>query len=143
MISPENPPVPACEPGPAPIRTEFGCVPVTGPYSPFMEPGAPASPVIGARRRRMALALMAGIALSLRAWAHPDDPGSPPPELPPVDCPADLNGDGFVSGYDLGYLLSEWGDPAPALGGDINRDGVINGIDIGILLGAWGDCPGD
>ena len=77
------------------------------------------------------------------SWAMPEDPGSPPPALPPQDCPADLNGDGFVSGYDLGYLLSEWGDPAPALGGDINQDGVINGMDIGILLGAWGDCPGD
>lgn len=118
---------------------------IAGTYSSAMVSGR--SDLGGLRARRGSLALaataMAVACTSGLSWANPDDPDSPPPALPPRDCPADLNGDGFVSGYDLGYLLSEWGDPAPALGGDINQDGVINGMDIGILLGAWGDCPGD
>ncbi len=116
-----------------------------GTYSSGMVSGRSALGSLRARRTSLALAATAAVVacVSGLSWAMPDDPGSPPPAPPPKDCPADLNGDGFVSGYDLGYLLSEWGDPAPALGGDINQDGVINGMDIGILLGAWGDCPGD
>ena len=53
-------------------------------------------------------------------------------------CAGDLNGDGTVSGADLGLFLGSWGDsPCDA---DINGDGVCNGADLGVLLGAWGDC---
>jgi subtilisin family serine protease len=52
-------------------------------------------------------------------------------------CPADFDGDGSVSGNDLGILLSSWG--ASSL--DITGDGVVNGGDMGVLLSAWGPCP--
>ncbi len=49
---------------------------------------------------------------------------------------ADLNGDGHVTGADLGLLLSSWGRCAgcPA---DLNLDGIVDGADLGLLLGAW------
>ena len=59
-----------------------------------------------------------------------------PPEIP---CPADLDGDGVVSGSDIGLLLGDWG----ACGGcpsDLDGDGIVGGGDIGLLLGAWGIC---
>ena len=53
------------------------------------------------------------------------------------DCPEDLNGDGGVTGADLGLLLAAWG----TAGGDLNGDGTTNGADIGLLLAAFGtDC---
>lgn len=59
------------------------------------------------------------------------------------NCPADLNGDNFVNGDDLGILLGAWGQCAsttcPA---DFNDDGFVNGDDLGVMLGAWGACPG-
>jgi hypothetical protein len=52
-------------------------------------------------------------------------------------CPADLTGDGFVNGADLGLVLSSW-DIGP--GGDLDGDGTTGGSDLGILLSAWGTC---
>ena len=52
-------------------------------------------------------------------------------------CPADISGDGVVSGIDLGFLLSSWGEAGR---GDINADGVVDGEDMGLLLSAWGAC---
>lgn len=46
----------------------------------------------------------------------------------------DLNGDGSVSGADLGLLLGQFGGPGSA---DFNCDGVVDGADLGILLGGW------
>lgn len=54
---------------------------------------------------------------------------------PDTDC-ADLNGDGRVSGADLGLLLGQWGGPA-APPFDLNGDSLVNGADLGILLGCW------
>ena len=51
-------------------------------------------------------------------------------------CPADFNGDGDVSGADMGLLLAAWGTAA----GDLNGDGTTSGADIGLLLAAWGPC---
>lgn len=47
----------------------------------------------------------------------------------------DLNGDGAVTGADLGLLLGQWGG---AGSGDLNGDGAVTGADLGLLLGAWG-----
>ena len=59
----------------------------------------------------------------------------------PAACPADLSGDGFVDGADLGVLLAAWGDvnvgPEPA---DLNEDGTVDGSDLGELLAGWGLC---
>jgi hypothetical protein len=49
--------------------------------------------------------------------------------------PADLNGDGFVNGADLGIMLGGWGLPGPT---DLNHDGTTDGPDLGMLLGSWG-----
>lgn len=50
---------------------------------------------------------------------------------------ADLNGDGFVDGADLGMLFSMWG-ACPGCPGDLNLDGVVDGADFGTLFAAWG-----
>ena len=52
-------------------------------------------------------------------------------------CPADFDGDGSVSGNDLGILLSSWGVSDL----DITGDGVVDGGDMGTLLSTWGPCP--
>jgi len=56
-------------------------------------------------------------------------------------CPgptADINGDGSVSGADLGLLLAGWGDCAGSCcAADLSGDGVVNGADLGLLLAAW------
>jgi hypothetical protein len=56
-------------------------------------------------------------------------------------CPADLNADRTVNGFDLGLLLGAWGTDGAPVGADINGDGTVNGFDLGLLLGAWGACP--
>jgi hypothetical protein len=59
------------------------------------------------------------------------------------NCPADLNGDNFVNGDDLGILLGAWGQCASSTcPADFNDDGFVNGDDLGVMLGAWGACPG-
>jgi hypothetical protein len=56
------------------------------------------------------------------------------------DCLADLNGDGVVSGGDLGLLLNAWGPTAPSGAGDVNHDGLIDGADLALMLNSWGFC---
>ncbi|MBL9141230.1 MAG: CHRD domain-containing protein [Phycisphaerae bacterium] len=58
---------------------------------------------------------------------------------PPPECPADLDGDGAVSGADLGMLLGAWGTADPAA--DLDGDGNVGGADLGMMLSAWGPCP--
>ena len=54
------------------------------------------------------------------------------------DCPADLDGNGVINGFDLSAVLAGWGTPA----GDTNGDGTTNGIDITTILSAWNtNCP--
>jgi hypothetical protein len=56
-------------------------------------------------------------------------------------CPADLNADRAVNGFDLGLLLGAWGTNGQPVGADVNGDGIVDGFDLGLLLGAWGACP--
>jgi hypothetical protein len=56
------------------------------------------------------------------------------------DCLADLNGDGLVSGGDLGLLLNAWGLTAPTGAGDVNHDGQVDGADLALMLNSWGPC---
>lgn len=57
-------------------------------------------------------------------------------------CPADIDGDGRVSGIDLGALLGRWGLVGVGAGrADIDGDGTVAGSDLGILVSAWGACP--
>ncbi len=53
--------------------------------------------------------------------------------LPPGS--PDLNGDGRISGADLGILLGDWGKPGGS--SDIDLNGTVDGGDLGVLLGAW------
>ena len=78
-----------------------------------------------------------------------DTPGTPNPDCenqcPNPDCPADINGDTFVNGFDLGILLGNWSIPPTVPGcdgktpccADLNDDTLVNGFDLGILLGNW------
>lgn len=59
-------------------------------------------------------------------------------------CPADLDGNGIVDGFDLTTLLANWGpceDPVACEFADLNYDGLVDGQDLLILLSAWGRCP--
>ena len=56
-------------------------------------------------------------------------------------CVADLDGDGAVTGADLGILLGQWGC-AGTCSADLDGDGWVGGPDLGILVSQWGECPG-
>lgn len=59
-------------------------------------------------------------------------------------CPADLDGDGEVSGGDLGLLLVAWGPcHSGACPADLDGDGVVSGSDLGVFLVNIGPCDGD
>jgi hypothetical protein len=49
---------------------------------------------------------------------------------------ADLDGDGVVTGSDLGLLLASWG-PCRACTADLSGDGIVDGVDLGLLLAEW------
>lgn len=57
-------------------------------------------------------------------------------------CQGDIDGDGTVTGSDLGALLGAWG--TAGTGGlrceDVDMDGIVDGADLGLLLGAWQRC---
>jgi hypothetical protein len=53
----------------------------------------------------------------------------------PVPRAPDIDGDGRVSGSDLGILLGDWSLPGGR--SDLDGDGVVGGSDLGLLLGAW------
>lgn len=57
----------------------------------------------------------------------------------PGICQGDLDGDGQVTGLDLGILLVDWA--AGTLAADLNDDGLVDGTDLAILLPLWGPCP--
>lgn len=73
---------------------------------------------------------------SLLAIRWSENPIRIAPE-PVETCLGDLNGDGAVSGGDLGLLLAGWSLPGAS---DLNEDGTTNGADLGLLLAAWGPC---
>lgn len=50
---------------------------------------------------------------------------------------ADLDGDGVVSGGDLGLLLGAWGTADGCVPADLDGDGIVGGGDLGLLLGQW------
>ena len=64
------------------------------------------------------------------------------PVVPPL---GDLDGDGYVSGSDLGLLLAAWNAPLPTNGtlhlADLNIDFAVSGADLGLLLAEWNPAP--
>jgi uncharacterized protein (DUF362 family) len=65
------------------------------------------------------------------------------------ECPADLDGDGWVTFSDLGWMLNAWGpcinDDDPCQGANIDIKGAsantIDFNDLSLLLGSLGECP--
>ena len=57
----------------------------------------------------------------------------------PVDCDADITGDGIVNINDLLTLIANWNTSSPL--GDVNEDGIIDIEDLLLLIAAWGACP--
>ncbi len=59
----------------------------------------------------------------------------PPCEGGSTGNPADIDGDGVVTGADLGLIFANWGGSGT---GDINGDGVVDAADLGLVLVAFG-----
>jgi hypothetical protein len=55
-------------------------------------------------------------------------------------CLGDIDGDGQVSGGDMGLLLAAWGPCTGRCAADLTENGTVDGADIGLLLAAWGPC---
>ncbi len=54
----------------------------------------------------------------------------------PVDCPADLTGDGVIDALDLNVVLASFGSGD---GGDITGDGVTDSADLNEVLSVFGE----
>lgn len=55
-------------------------------------------------------------------------------------CLADLNGDGFVNGIELGLILSAWEIGPGGNNADLTGDGDTDAVDLAIILANWGAC---
>jgi plastocyanin len=66
-----------------------------------------------------------------------DTPGSENPACP-INCPADIDGDGTVAVTDILILIGGWGGNDPTH--DLDGDGAVGVGDILIVIGAWGPC---
>jgi len=53
-------------------------------------------------------------------------------------CPADLNRDGEVDGFDLAIVLGAWGSSDATA--NLTGDPLVDGADLAVILGAWGNC---
>jgi hypothetical protein len=56
------------------------------------------------------------------------------------DCPADIDGNGFVDVDDLFAVLGDWG-PCDGCAADIDGNGFVDVDDLFAVLGDWGPCP--
>jgi len=65
-----------------------------------------------------------------------DGDGDGSPDLCPPGGLADINGDGFVDGQDLAYILASWGTAGGIA--DLDGDGLVGASDLAIVLAAWG-----
>ncbi len=125
--------------------------------------GQPTTAWIGATDQRVedSFGWIGGEPLTFTAWApgEPNDSGAGedftvmlsnglwndvPNELTAfgiieIPCSADLDGDGLISGPDLGILLGAWGSAVSVA--DVNGDATVDAADLAVLLGAWGACP--
>jgi hypothetical protein len=62
-----------------------------------------------------------------------------------IPCKEDLDGDGVITGGDLGLLLAAWGncDFSKVCPHDLNWDQAVDGADLGLLLAKWDyECEG-
>jgi hypothetical protein len=137
----------------APYSTEPGTVPTA--FDRPVDPALTADSVLGMPWPELVAAYgggaggtgidLAGIGLAsirfVRIRVPADAPSIPEVDavvaVRPAPAPSDLDGDGAVSGSDLGLLLGAWG-PCQACTADLDGDGSVSGSDLGLLLGAWG-----
>lgn len=62
--------------------------------------------------------------------------------VPPPNCPGDLNGDLQRNTGDLTVFLGQFGQSGPGLVGDLNGDQTVNTGDLTVFLGLFGTpCP--
>jgi hypothetical protein len=62
--------------------------------------------------------------------------------VPPPNCPGDLNGDGQRNTADLTGFLGQFGQSGTGLSADLNNDGSVNTQDLTQFLGVFGvPCP--
>ncbi len=70
----------------------------------------------------------------------PPQPQEPEePQQPPVDLKqGDVNGDGKIDGFDLDFVLRNWGQAGKTRAeGDLNGDTMIDGFDLDLVLRNW------
>jgi hypothetical protein len=61
-------------------------------------------------------------------------------ELPPIECPADLTGDGILDFFDVSAFLSAYNTMNPDA--DFNNDGIFNFFDVSAFLNEYNaGCP--
>ena len=58
-------------------------------------------------------------------------------------CPADVDGDGEVSGADISMILLSFGPCGSPCPEDLDQDGFITSADLAMVFMQWGDCPRD
>jgi hypothetical protein len=56
----------------------------------------------------------------------------------PIDCPTDINGDGYVNVTDLLVVIDQWGLTNSLA--DVNQDGIVDVSDLLIVIDNWGEC---
>ena len=78
---------------------------------------------------RMLLALLLSVVATLPARANL--------------CPADVDGDGEVSGADIALLLLSFGACGSPCPGDLDGDGFVTSADLAMTFMQWGACPRD
>lgn len=70
----------------------------------------------------------------------PDNDQDGVPDDCPAPCLGDFNGDGSVTGADLGLMIAAWGS-CSGCPEDLTGDGLVNGADLGLMIAGWGVCP--
>ncbi len=81
------------------------------------------------RIARMLMALVLSLAAALPAHANL--------------CPADVDGDGEVSGADLSLMLLSFGPCGSPCPEDLDGDGFVTSADLAMTFMQWGACPRD
>jgi hypothetical protein len=66
---------------------------------------------------------------------------SAPIDCQEEECPADVDGDGYVGVTDILDIIGSWGACGTPCPGDIDNDGFVNVSDLLEVVGSWGACP--
>jgi hypothetical protein len=69
---------------------------------------------------------------------YTDGGGNTIADVCPIDCPSDINGDGYVNVSDLLTIIDQWGLTNSQA--DVNQDGIVDVSDLLIVISNWGPC---